>query len=98
MSKHHDAQSWSNHSKRLRPIIAATLPQPCIGPRCFHGGVVYPGDTWQVGHILDAALGGQPTIENVGPIHRKCNASDGGKKGRALQLGSERDRRRLISW
>lgn len=71
----------------MRPRITATLPAPCVD--C--GGAVTPDDEWQVGHVVGVdeakALGWTPTQidapTNLGPSHRKCNASAGGKLGAA---------------
>jgi hypothetical protein len=71
----------------LRELVAARLPLPCVN--CPH--VVLPEHSWQVGHIIDAAVGGQPTPTNVGASHafcpwckRKCNQSAGGRLGAAI--------------
>ncbi|MFZ4843022.1 HNH endonuclease [Mycetocola saprophilus] len=66
--------------RKARPIIERTLPAPCVNV-CQLGGVVYPGQTWHVGHIIDKSRGGPDTLDNLGPSHAKCNTSDGGKLG-----------------
>lgn len=98
MSRYHDAQSWANHSHRLRPIITASLPQPCVSTRCRYGGVVYPGDRFDVAHRIAASDGGQPTVENTGPAHPRCNRSDGARLGNRINKQTERERKRLPSW
>lgn len=77
MSRHHRAQKWTTHSPKLRAHIAASLPAPCI--RC--GKPVTTEQTWHAGHRTPAALGGKPTIANTGPIHARCNLTEGGTLG-----------------
>jgi hypothetical protein len=75
MSRHHDNQKWSTHAPKLRVIIAGQLPLPCVN--C--GNPVFPDQSWQVGHRIDAARGGEATIANTGPSHTSCNRKAGGK-------------------
>lgn len=81
MSRHHRAAKWSTKSKKLRPRIAATLPRPCV--EC--GKPVLPGQQWDVAHHRDLALGGD--VRSVGPAHRSCNRSAGGRLGAAIANG-----------
>jgi hypothetical protein len=83
MSAVHRTAEWAAFVRKARPIIAATLPARCI--KC--PGVIRPGERWQVGHIIDDALGGAMDMSNVGPEHPRCNASSGGKLGAAIQAG-----------
>jgi 5-methylcytosine-specific restriction endonuclease McrA len=79
---HRTTASLALH-KKMRPLIAATLPSPCI--QCHRP--VLPDHPWQVGHILDAALHPDLALDpsNLGPVHRVCNARAGGKLGTAIQ-------------
>ena len=96
MSRHHRAQKWSTHSPKLRAKLQPQLPLPCVN--CPHP--VMPGDKWQVGHRQDAALGGRPTIGNVGPSHtycqycrKRCNQVAGGQLGARIANGNRTRRR-----
>lgn len=88
MSRHHVEQKWSTHAPKLRKIIEAQIKaqgwMPCVN--C--GRPVTIDHRWQVGHRQDAAAGGPPTIENVGPVHVRsstwplnCNQIAGGRLG-----------------
>lgn len=95
MSQHHRAQHWTTYSPKLRKLIEPRLPLPCVN--CGH--LVTREDKWQVGHRRDAALGGTPTISNVGPVHcksatwpRNCNQIAGGKLGARVTNAQRRAR------
>jgi hypothetical protein len=107
VSQHHRKQKWTTHSPKLRKLITPLLPLRCVN--CPHP--VTEDMTWQVGHRLDAALGGTPTMENAGPSHtmcpwckKRCNQVAGGKLGAAMtnrakqaeQPDSYRGRRRWV--
>jgi hypothetical protein len=110
MSKHHDNGGWTTADReKAKPILAATLPAPCVD--C--GRPIYHGDRWQVGHIVSkaqaAAMGWSNAqsnaLSNLGPSHAKargqraCNQIAGGKLGRAMQLGTvKRDERGEPDW
>lgn len=99
MSQHHRIKWTSSDLRKWKPIIAATLPARCIERRCVMGGMVYPEQAWQVGHRIGVAdPRSSNTAENLGPSHRKCNASAGGKAGTAVQGKTKRDDRRLPQW
>ena len=97
MTGYHKSPQWARFARKAKPIIAATLPAPCVQPRCQLGGTVYPEQAWDIGHLPGVALG-EETIELVGPSHRRCNRSDGGKVGRAKQLEQTRTERRRPKW
>lgn len=80
MSENHRRSSWSKYSARYRPSVAACLPSPCVNT-CYLGGVVYPGQPFDVGHIVGIEAGGTNERSNVGAAHQSCNRSDGGKVG-----------------
>lgn len=83
MSQHHRRQRWTSFNTGRRRELEAQLPLPCIS--C--GGAITrqtPRAAWQVGHIVDAARGGQPTRENTGAQHTDCNRRAGGRLGAAI--------------
>lgn len=72
--------AWSGSKVRAaRAFWLPRLPLPCR--RC--GRIVTSSMKWQVGHIIDRALGGPDTIDNTYPEHARCNLSAGGKLGAA---------------
>ena len=89
VSGHHKRSDWPKYSKRYRPSITATLPAPCVNA-CLLGGVVYPGQRFDVGHIVGVEAGGSNDRSNVGPAHVSCNRSDGGRIGAAITNAGKR--------
>ena len=77
MSQNHKREGWATV---YRKSIEATLPAPCVD--C--PGIVQPGDPWDVGHIVGIFQGGGHDRSNLGPSHRRCNRSEGGKIGARL--------------
>ena len=67
----------------LAPIVASGL---AVCWRCTEP--IDPTEPWDVGHLEDLALGGDPDL--VAPEHRYCNRAAGARLGRLL-----RRRRRL---
>lgn len=49
--------------------------------RC--GDPIEPGQRWQLGHITDLALGGNPKTRK--PEHARCNETAGATLGNALR-------------
>jgi hypothetical protein len=96
MSRHHIAAGWSTISARMRPIIAAQLPLPCINPKAGCPGLVQQGQLWDVAHVGDLATGGDPS--QVGPAHRHCNRSAGGKLGASMANANRRAAKRMPKW
>jgi hypothetical protein len=94
MSKHHRAQQWTTHAPKLKVKHAAMLPQPCV--EC--GRVVLPTDAWQVGHRQAAALGGQPTMANTGPVHTACNRKAGGRLGAQITNAKRAQSKGIRPW
>lgn len=84
--------------RKARPIIAATLPAQCVQPTCQLGGTVYPWQPWDVAHIIDDVHGGGVERSNLGPAHRRCNRSDGGKIGAARANAARKQRKGIRSW
>lgn len=78
MSQHHRKQWNGNDSSKARARIKAGPPvQQCI--RC--GGPITIADvtTWDAGHTVDLASGGD--AKRYGPEHRRCNRRAGGRVG-----------------
>jgi hypothetical protein len=106
MSEHHRTPAWRKIQREYRPVIKAQLPMRCIQPRCQRGGTVRPDDPFDVGHRVDAAKAkamgwAEHEInapENLGPAHRGCNRSDGGRAG-AAKTNARRERvERAVRW
>jgi hypothetical protein len=100
VSQHHKDANWSTHSPKLRAMIKAALPLPCVD--CGHW--VTEDDKWQVGHLpaSDIANSGSISLEDVGPSHsrssvwpRNCNQIAGGKAGAAKTNAKRRQDKRL---
>lgn len=81
MSANHKRDGTAYKLKKARPHIDAILPAPCVNQPCKLGGIVHPGQTYDVGHIIDKAAGGADVLSNFGPAHPGCNRRDGGKIG-----------------
>lgn len=97
MTSHHRTAEWAKVTRINRPRIKASLPAPCVN-RCQHGGIVYPGQAFDVAHIIDVDLGGTDDPSNLGPAHPRCNRSDGGKAGQQKQQTTKKQERRLLQW
>lgn len=91
MSAHHRTAAWAATTRRMRPLINATLPAPCVD--C--GRAVMLGDRYDVGHILAQSLGGSDDQFNLGPSHISCNRKDGGRLG-GLKSAKKRNRKTEI--
>lgn len=108
MSAHHRTAEWQAARRVARPIIEASLPQPCID--C--GRPIERGDRWQVGHRVAAAVARRlgwtvqqiNALANLGPTHAKargqraCNQIAGGLLGAAMQRTRARAARRMPGW
>jgi hypothetical protein len=92
MSGNHAANNWAKYSARYRPSVKACLPSPCVND-CQYGGIVYPGQPFDVGHIVGYDRGGSNDRSNVGAAHVKCNRSDGGKIGASITNAAKRSSR-----
>ncbi len=100
MTEHHRSAGYLKFSARMRPLLQAQIDGgglPCVN-RCRMGGVVMPGQVWDVAHVVDAAEGGTDTVDNVGAAHRYCNRSDGGRKGQAKQQATRKEEKRFPNW
>lgn len=98
MSRHHAAAGWSTISAQLRPIIRASLPQPCINPKPGCPGLVEADQLWDVAHRGAGLASGTVDVRDCGPAHRHCNRSDGGKRGAAIRNGKRQAQRRMPRW
>lgn len=100
MTAYHRSPEWARFVRKARPIIAATLPAPCVQPRCQRGGTVHPEEQWDVAHLPghDARLGGELSLEVVGAAHRRCNRSDGGRTGNAIQQQRRKTEKGYPTW
>lgn len=94
MSRHHQTPEWYRFTRRVRPTIQHMLPLPCVD--C--GRPVLPEQTWHVGHITPAALGGENTLENVGPSHGRCNVKAGGRIGARMSNTRHRIEGDMREW
>ena len=73
-SAHTNTAAW----RKLRAEILADHPD------CAMCGL--PGAD-ELDHIIPAALGGQPTRDNVRSVHARCNRAAGARLGNALRAG-----------
>lgn len=55
-----------------------------------------PGQPWDMGHIEDIALGGDPN--HMLPEHRGHNRSEGGRLGAAITNSRRRQDKRYLQW
>lgn len=101
MSQYHRSARWLAFTAKARPIIARTLPAPCVDPRPGCSGVVSPGDKWDVSHLPGYSAARNPwmplSLEIVGPAHRGCNRTNGARDNRQRQLAAKREDDRLPS-
>jgi hypothetical protein len=97
MSRHHRANGTAYALAKARPSIRAGLPSPCVNA-CQYTGIVYPGEAFDVGHIVGAEAGGTNDRSNLGPAHVKCNRSDGGKVGAARTNAARRSQNKRRPW
>jgi hypothetical protein len=111
MSRHHDNGGWTTADRnRTRPILEA---QVAAGRVCIDcGKPIYPGQKWQVGHIVSKAeakrLGWSNAmsndLSNLGPSHTKgrgqqaCNQRAGGQLARRIQLGQKLSGGWSVDW
>jgi hypothetical protein len=93
MSAHHAAIKWANDTARHRKRIAAARVVTCI--QCG-GPIDTQLDPWDVGHVVDLAAGG--SAADVGPSHRRCNRSAGGRLGAQITHAKRRAASRRREW
>lgn len=75
----YNSRAWHRY---FDGVIKAQGGVPCS--RCR--GVIRPGDTYHVDHLVEQARGGGSTHDNLWPCHPRCNT----RAGQAL--GQERRR------
>lgn len=97
MTEHHRTPEWRRITRIMRPLIRAQLPLPCVN-RCVLGGVVEPGQPFDVAHVVDVDHGGDDSMDNLGPAHVRCNRSDGGKAGAMKQKAQRQTKARFPNW
>lgn len=98
MSRHHRAQKWTSFSSKRREQLTALLPLPCMDG-C--GRVITrdtPRSAWQVGHRVDAARGGRPTVANTGAQMKTCNQKAGGKLGAQVTNAKRQASKDIRPW
>ncbi len=93
----HRTAEWGAFTRKVRPMIEATLPAPCVNPSAICPGLVEPGSRFDVAHLVSHHLDpSQPlTPSAVGPAHPRCNRVAGAKEGRAKQLRAKREDAKL---
>jgi hypothetical protein len=96
MSAIHRTKEWAALSRLVR--ARTFLPAVCVG--C--GGIIQPGEPFDIGHILDAALYPDQALNaaNVGPQHRGENRRAGGRQGARI-VNQQRKRRatgEMLPW
>jgi hypothetical protein len=89
MTAFHRSSRWAAFTRKVRPILSAQLPAPCVNAFTWDGcaGVVMPGQAFDVSHIISHNVDpAQPlSLEMVGVAHTRCNRRAGGREGRAKQ-------------
>lgn len=93
---------WAgNLSTKARAIVGAMLPAPCW--RGCGTMLTKEDDNWTAGHIEDRVDGGTNDPSNLAPECKRCNFSQGGKRGAAITNGRRIEavdiqRVRRITW
>jgi|GEM_PF-2781878 len=98
MTSLHRSNEYLAFTKRMRPILRASLPQPCAD---YHGtctGIVQPGEQFDVAHLIPLSAGGTNTMANIGVSHRRCNRKAGGSLGGHKTSARNRRRTEKPAW
>lgn len=83
MSGHHRTKEWFKVARQVRPLLAAMVRNgEAACTKC--GRPIVEGMVWQIDHIIAIVDGGTDNWDNLGPAHKRCNQSDGGRKGAAI--------------
>ncbi len=103
MTDFHRSPEWQAFTKRTRPILARTLPAPCLNSNPAKGciGVVLPGERWDVAHIpgYDYMLTQRmPTLAEIGVAHAACNRSAGAKLAASRRAKAKARAERMPAW
>jgi len=77
----------SSQERGIRRAWLVTVYGDGLNVRCFHCGVLLDVTTVSCDRIRPGVLGGTYARDNIRPSCVSCNASDGGRLGRARQLG-----------
>lgn len=80
-------QRGNTTERRIRRAWLVTVYGDGQNVRCFHCGTLLDVDTVSADRIRPGVLGGTYAQDNIRPACLDCNVSDGGKLGRARQLG-----------
>jgi hypothetical protein len=94
MSAHHKTSASIAFNKKMRALFAPQMPMAC--GRCGHP--IVEGQAWHVGHILDIALGGTDTPDNVRPEHKRCNERAGGQLGARIANAHRQQKTSYPNW
>lgn len=105
MTAHHRTNEWRALITELRPIYRAAIRNG--NARCVDcGKPITEGQAFDVGHRVGVAEGkaqgwtrqmlDSPT--NLGPSHRGCNRSAGGKVGAKISNTKRTEGKRHLPW
>lgn len=108
MSEHHRTASYAKAARIARPRLQAQINAgglPCVN-RCKLGGIVRPGDTWDVAHIIgadqakrmgwtEAQINAQ---SNLSSAHRLCNRSDGQRTTTQKRAAKRQEEQGIRPW
>lgn len=90
---HTEWRKVAGKRRREMKALLAQAPRPCG----FCGKPIGPDDPFDLDHIAGVASGDH-SMANLRVAHPSCNRRDGGQKGRARQVRSSRELRRLPDW
>jgi hypothetical protein len=76
-SREHRAARAAMKAQLERDGYAICAQDICL----FNSRIILPGMQWCAGHDASGA-------DYIGPVHRQCNESDAGRRGRARQNAS----------
>lgn len=79
--------------RALEPIVRSGC---AICARC--GRPVRPDEAWDVGHVVDQALGGTHHPSNLQVEHARCNRRAGQQLGQEARRIAKRNGMRLRKW
>ena len=80
-------QRGNTTERRIRRAWLVTVYGNGQNVRCFHCATLLDVDTVSADRIRPGVLGGTYAQDNIRPAFLDCNVPDGGKLGRARQLG-----------
>ena len=94
MTDHHRSAEYAAFARMARPLIRASLPQPCVD--C--GFAVFPDQRWDIGHIIAHSMGGPDELWNTGASHVKCNRSSGQRMSVAVKKKNKHMKSEKSRW